>query len=858
MPGSDGRMSDVPHRLMAALRGRYTLERRLGSGGTAVVYLARDHRNHRPVAIKVLRPELAASLAADRFVREIEIAAALVHPHIVPLFDSGEADGFLYYVLPYLAGESLRERVAREGVLPVADAVRILRDMVDALAHAHSQGIVHRDIKPGNVLLTGRHAMVADFGVAKAVSHAAASEPVTTAGVAPGTPAYMAPEQAVADSEVDHRADLYAVGVVGYELLTGERPFPAGSPSGQPVAALADRRGEVPPQLDALVMRCLEPRPADRWQTAAEMLPPLESLVTPSDGTAVALPPANRRRVRGPVLAALLLFGVVGVWSVLRDRSPALDRNRVVVAPFTDRTTDSSLDQLGAMAASWTERGLLQTGVVQIVPAPDGLPGDSTRALVEFARQAGAGLLVTGAYHGDSDSIRFVTRIVDVTDGRLLSVLEPVAGTIADPSGGVERLRGRIMSGLRAVVDSSWGASARQMLGGSPPAYQAFQTFQESGIAMGRGDGLARLALLERAVALDSTFWWARVNLASSLMTRGRHAEADSQVRILEAALAELSLAEEAIVRGFRGRLDGNPAAMYHAVGRWAAVVPSAMALTNWAYQALHLSRPREAIRILQEVDPNRADMYSVRVLYWGTLIDAHYRLGEYRVGLSAARRARQMIPRNGQLAAREVGHLAGLGDLRAMATLLDTLDHTPSDGWQPHRVMMWAGLALMRHGYHGEGKELLGRAAGWAQRLTPEQLSADPWPTLWALWGDSREAEAAAFVRRIGTGRFGRGVAADSIALEAVLAARQNDRATAQRLRREHLSQPDERYPILAERNHRYWRAAMAAALGEREAAVRILQQWHARGHPFALLDPAFRSLHGFAPFEDLLRPSG
>src|ERR1044071_1165706 len=265
-------------RLRASLAGRYRIERELGAGGMATVYLAQDLKHDRKVAIKVLREELAASLGADRFLREIHIAAQLQHPHILTLIDSGEADGFLYYVMPYVEGETLRAKLAREGEFPTGDAIRILREMVDALAYAHARGVVHRDVKPENVMLSGRHALVMDFGVAKAVSEATGRQSLTTIGVALGTPTYMAPEQAVADPHVDHRADLYAFRVVAYELLAGRPPFTGASPQ-QVLAAhvtaapepIANLRS-LPPALAALVMRCLEKRPADRWQSAEELI----------------------------------------------------------------------------------------------------------------------------------------------------------------------------------------------------------------------------------------------------------------------------------------------------------------------------------------------------------------------------------------------------------------------------------------------------------------------------------------------------------------------------------------------------------------------------------------------------------
>ncbi len=328
-------MTEVLARLNAALDGRYRLERELGAGGMATVYLAEDLRHGRRVALKVLRPELAATLGSERFFREIQVAARLQHPHILPLHDSGEAGGFLYFVMPYVEGESLRERLARVGELPVHDAVKILVEVVDALAYAHQQGVVHRDIKPDNVMLSGRHALVTDFGVAKAVSEATGRQQLTTAGVALGTPSYMAPEQAAADPNLDHRVDIYAVGAMAYELLTGRPPF-TGMTSQQILAAhvtqapdpVSRHRPTCPPGLEAVIMRCLAKRAADRWQSAEELLQQLEPLATPSGGmtptqtrpvSAVTVAAGPRRSWLAVAAAGTVLLAASG-WYLLQGR----------------------------------------------------------------------------------------------------------------------------------------------------------------------------------------------------------------------------------------------------------------------------------------------------------------------------------------------------------------------------------------------------------------------------------------------------------------------------------------------------------------------------------------------------------
>src|SRR2546430_4284188 len=237
------RLADLLARVQAALAGRYTIERELGRGGMATVYLAQDRKHHRQVAIKVLKPELAAALGPERFLREIDTAARLTHPHILPLHDSGEAEGFLFYVMPYVEGESLRDRLSREKQLPLGDALQIAREVADALSYAHSRDVVHRDIKPENILLEAGHAVVSDFGIARAI-RAAGGDELTTTGIAVGTPAYMSPEQASTDARIDGRADIYALGCVLYEMLAGRPPF-RGS-SAQAVRA-RHAHGSVPP-----------------------------------------------------------------------------------------------------------------------------------------------------------------------------------------------------------------------------------------------------------------------------------------------------------------------------------------------------------------------------------------------------------------------------------------------------------------------------------------------------------------------------------------------------------------------------------------------------------------------------------
>src|SRR5437763_805353 len=327
-------MAEILAGLKAALADRYAIDRELGHGGTATVYLAQDLKHGRSVAVKVLRPELAAALGAERFLREIEIAARLTHPHILPLHDSGEASGFLYYVMPFVEGESLRDRLNRERQLPVEEAVRIAREVATALSHAHGHNLVHRDIKPENILLSGGEAVVADFGIARAIV-AAGADQLTDTGLAVGTPGYMSPEQAMAQQHIDGRADIYALGCVLYEMLAGHPPF-LGTTAQEilarhtldPVPPLRTIRRELPEAIEHAVRKALAKAPADRWRSPAAFSEAL--------GRAVAPPSVTRRAARSLGLVAVGVAALVAGYVVLTRRpgSSAQPSQSIAVLPF--------------------------------------------------------------------------------------------------------------------------------------------------------------------------------------------------------------------------------------------------------------------------------------------------------------------------------------------------------------------------------------------------------------------------------------------------------------------------------------------------------------------------------------------
>jgi eukaryotic-like serine/threonine-protein kinase len=402
-------------RLRAALASRYRIVREVGQGGMATVYLADDLKHDRRVAVKVLRPELAAALGPERFLREIQIAAVLAHPHILPLHDSGEADGFVYYVMPYVEGETLRDRLVRQHQLPIGEAVRIVREVADGLGYAHSLGIVHRDIKPENILFMGGHAVVADFGVATALGMAGGAR-LTATGWSVGTPMYMSPEQATGQGDVDGRSDTYSLGCVLYEMLTGEPPFGGSSPRAvlarklsEPVPRLSSIRETVSPALEEAIRRALARIPADRFDTAAEFASAAakgegpDTAAAPSAGGA-GQPGARdaasaRPRWAVPLLVGVLAVAVFGAVRLLRvgDSGGATPRpTTIAVLPFENLGAADDEFFAAGMTDEVTSRLGAVSGLDVVSRRAAQRYAGTDKAMQEIGRELGSDYLVIG------------------------------------------------------------------------------------------------------------------------------------------------------------------------------------------------------------------------------------------------------------------------------------------------------------------------------------------------------------------------------------------------------------------------------------------------------------------------------
>jgi tetratricopeptide (TPR) repeat protein len=656
------------------LAGRYTLERELGRGGSATVHLANDLRHHRLVAVKILRPEIAASLGTERFLREIEIAAHLTHPHILPLYDSGEADGLVYYVMPYVDGESLRDRIC-QGPLPLVEALQIAREVADALAYAHQRGLVHRDIKPGNILLEAHHAVVSDFGIARAIVEAAGHE-ITTAGLVVGTPLYMSPEQA-SGGPVDERSDIYSLGCVLYEMLAGQPPFTGPTPLAVAACHLSDPpppirtlQPSVPAVVERAVFTALEKLPSDRFQTAEEVALALTADVRP------ALRRLQRSISRGRLVAiglAAVVLVLTGVMAA-RGRSavPSSSQVGIVLIPF-----ESTVPTADSPSSARHAPHMILGEALQWLPGVRPLDGSRVLGtvsewhmvplaeLLRGARRLGGRYLLAGAiYPADADSgLRVTVDLYAVADGeRLMRAEELAAGNRLE--GPLARLALESVRALAPREGLAMGSRGALLSATSSAAALGYLMQGQAKFSRGDYDGAA--VAFRRAIDADSSCGLAYHRWSVAEIWRHDFAAA------LSAANAGLDRSGELATRW----VHLLQAQRHHALRRGDSAIA--------AFQRVVLKHP-------EEIDG------------WLGLGDVLFHfagLGRH-LSMDAQRALEEVVALDSSFAP-IYGHLADLalmrGDAQAARRYLERIPQ--GDMWRPAReaaVTLWFGKAAAR-----------------------------------------------------------------------------------------------------------------------------------------------------------------
>ncbi len=891
-------MTDIRSRLESLLSSRYRIERELGGGGMSKVFLAEEIELARKVVLKVLPPELGAVLSAERFEREVRLAASLQHPHIVTLLASGSAGGILYYTMPFVEGESLRTRLDREGELPVPDVVRMLVEIVDGLGYAHAHGVIHRDIKPDNILLSHGHAVITDFGIARALSVADEQSRLTGSGMSIGTPAYMAPEQAAAERDFDHRADLYSVGVLAYELLAGEPPFRG--PTAQAVIAahmtrtpppITDLRPSVPPELAAILRRLLEKRPADRFQKTEDLLAALHAVSGPGITTTraarvpapvsnlwplprvlgyfavagaallgaawglrtllglpdwffaaavvllalglpivVAAALAHNRRLAGgtaqrtPVgirrnltlrravaggVAAFSALGVVtagymgmrglgiGPVGTLVASGALKERDRIIIADFSNQTRDTLLGPAVTQAfrVDFAQSKLVSPvepdyvrRVLRLLRRPDSVPVDLATARA-IAEREGFKAVIAGDLRLVGTSILVSAQLVSADSGKVLFT----ARATAKDSTGILDAVDRVSKQLRERI----GESLRTLRANPPLAevttgsLEALRKYSQAIRVQQDGDNPGAIALLEDAVAQDSSFAMAWRKLATMLTNAGvrpaRAAEAFDRAFALRDRLTfrERKLTETSYYSDARGQSDSAVAALQSLLAEY----PD----DSWAHNNLGVMYETTGNNAEAERAYLRAaELEPENILAWGNIFTL--RIGEARFDSAAAtlQVMKARFPPGPGMDFRETLLWLGRRDFDSAETRLRALvvRYQGNAPWRDAFLNNLAGVLALR-GKLGEADRALATLA--------EQRAGR---------GEASSALEAELARVVPVALYREDLRAAKVMLDAVLKAHPPER----------LAEPERPLMNLIE-------AAVSA--GDRESATRLLSEF-------------------------------
>jgi hypothetical protein len=866
-PQERGGVADLLERLQTALGEAYHVERELGGGGMSRVFLAEETALGRKVVVKVLPPEMGAGVNAERFRREIQLAASLQHPHIVPLLNAGQANELVWYTMPLIEGESLRARLARERELPVPDAVRLMRDVADALAYAHSHGVVHRDIKPDNVLITGHHAVVTDFGVAKAISAATGESHLTSIGVALGTPAYMAPEQAAAEPHVDHRADLYALGAMSYEMLTGAPPFTG---SAQLVLAahvtqapenVSARRTAVPSALATIVMRCLEKKAADRWQNAQELHQQLDLLATPSGGTTpTSAVPATwatarvRRSWRVPAAAAAVLLALAGggyaLWRTRHGAAPAADvREPVLVLPFEARVTSPDLKDISQLAADRIESAI-EAATLGTVKQRRSVVGASESSVLSpdqlnrIAKSSGAATLVTGIIYQRGDSLEVQAQVVRARDLKTVYSLSAERSAATDPGRAIDAEKERVLGAIGLYL--SRVALSDVTLTRPPSSLASFRAWSECNQVFARGDMRKAITQCSDVIRRDSAQFDAAGLVAAAYWNLGRLPESDSVLRILETRRNNLTRGE-LLALDWQLSFRQSPEEEHRA-----ATAGFATDSVGWAYPAMlssvRANRPAEALRYYKLRDTTGLWGHDWQAWY-SVAANALHALGRYADELVLARESRARDQGNVSHAATEARALIALGRTADLERLLTASRALPNYR-APGSLMYQAGFELYEHGGKAQANAMWERSLAWHQALPPDRRKDRA--------VRERMATASYYIGRYDeAGRFFADLAREfpdvPLYVNAVarIAASQGDTAAA--LRRVEQLRADTAH------SNGMDIARIYALLGHKEEAVAALRDYLNHGGRYAIrgwhaTSFELMSLRGYPPFEALV----
>ena len=861
--------------LQAALGAQNVIKRELGGGGMSRVFLVEEQGLHRMTVVKVLPPEMSVELSVARFDREIKLLARLQHPHIVSLITAGNAAGVPYYTMPFVEGESLHQRMQRTGELTISESVRLLREIASALSYAHEHGVVHRDIKPDNILITGGIALVADFGVAKALleSSTIGQRPSTAAGMSVGTPAYMSPEQASADPTIDQRADLYSFGAVAYEMLTGRAPFTARTTQALLAAHVVEtpepitkRRASIPADLAALIMSCLEKRPADRPQSANEIIQALDALQLSSNGSMAYRASGDNGavgsswRLRGRVVAAALvcaLLAAAGVWYARGKRATIAvsTSNRVLIAPFLNLTNDPKLAHIGALAAGRLAMTMAQAGF-DVVPyetvalALRDTIVDRSKQLRLLAAATRAKWVVTGTILLEQDSLHISTAIRVGGADSVAQALAEKRGYWSNAVAVIDAIGGQLQVALKPRIATPILPTGFRVA--TPDAYKEFlEGFELFALS---GDIYGSRPHFKRAIELDTSMVQAYQLLGRQFINGGEFASADSVLNRITALNLPMTPTEQLHLNYQRADIDGNIDGMIKSTRALVALDSNALSLYLYGESQLYLLRTTDATEAMRAAVPTFVVMGGQALLGLELTLAKSLHLDNRNAeALQLLKTHEKDYRGEANLRGAMLREAIGMKDTVVALAILDSM-LTENLISEPASAVSWLITGIEEFRVHGDNRMSQRVAQNVAQRIraTPAAVT---YPsalfdqgTIFMLAG---LPDSAVFRFETALARSKRIEPAGYLALAL---AQIGDTARARQIAD---SLGSLRQPFLRGLNT-YWRALILAALGDREIALQLLRQSVTQGRTMDQWHcvPELNVLRGYPAFDQLLRP--
>ena len=867
--------------------GRYQVIEELGHGGMGRVYKVFDTKIKEKVALKLIKPEVASDKETiERFSNEIRLARRIGQRNVCKMFDIGEAEGAHFITMEYVHGEDLKSMIQMSGSLSLGMLLSVGKQVCDGLAEAHSLGVVHRDLKPQNIMIDKHgNAKIMDFGIARSVK----DKGITGVGVMIGTPEYMSPEQAEA-KEVDHRSDIYSLGIILYEMATSHVPF-----TGETALSIAmKQKGEIPKnpkQLNALIpddlsgviLKCLEKDKAKRYQSASDVHSELEKIekgIPTTERVVPEIKPSTSKQITVSFRLTKLLIPAVVVIAVIAaaiifwpKKASDLNPKLVAVAVFENETGDSKMDTVGRLAADMIIQALSPAGLFSVAPLPSAetMP-DRAKAknrLRLLAEETKAGKIVSGTYYLQGETILFHAKVTDIANNKNLLDLAPVSGPVKEPSQALETLRSRLLGGLAMLCDPSLKEDL--ILIGEPPKYDAYIEYLDGLRASDRAEYPKAIASFHRSATLDPNFKDALLWEACAYWVLGQPAKAQELLAGIEKARESLPTYWRYWCDMIQASLRGDSEEAHRVAGQIVALNPRKKLTGDIvkASLALLINNPQEVVDSLSKIDLfdkrlGEKGEWKLRDIVVSQLTWAYHMLGNYKQELKIALRVRKAYPQLLSLLSYEVRALSALGRVKDLQKLFEEIKTLPpQSGYSPGSIILESGRQLRAHGNKEAAIQVLHQAvqssesrpqaekatAGYRNGLARAFYALDKWD------------EAETLFRRLhiefpDDSIFGvKGV--DEYGFLGSIAARKGNREEALKISQK---LKDNKTPYLWG-EHTYWRARIAALLGDKEGAVNLLREAINQGLGYSQLyfDPQdFESLQDFPPFQQLMKPKG